>query len=96
MGGQWSPNHAQVNVWRAKDGSRVSNGEMLWLHWRPYRSQTEDSAVMTCPNGHEINLTDFRIEADGAIYPRVVCGASRCNFERFVMLQHWPAGEASP
>jgi hypothetical protein len=50
---------------------------------------------MTCLNGHEINLRAFQIEPDGAVYPRVVCGTSGCNFERFVLLQHCPPRVAS-
>ena len=65
------------------------------LHWKASHPSTitRFKAQMTCARGHGIALRDHSVEADGRVFPSVVCNAPGCDFHEYVRLEGWSAGQ---
>jgi len=59
-------------------------------HSNDFRKLTWTGKVanLICPNGHIIDLRDYRIYKNGMVTPNVTCGHI-CTFNEFVKLNDW-------
>lgn len=55
--------------------------------WRGNVHRSRISAIYTDPNGHALNLKDYKIMASGRVLPMVLCKA--CGFCEHVRLDGW-------
>lgn len=64
------------------------------LHWVPCHPTTAArfKATVVCDRGHALTLKQHAVDAQGAVWPSVVCPALGCEFHRYVQLDGWTGG----
>lgn len=64
------------------------------LHWVPCHPATAArfKATAVCNRGHVLTLKQHAVNAQGAVWPSVVCPALGCEFHRYIRLDGWSDG----
>lgn len=72
----------------------VSGAPTPPLHWVPCHPATvaRFKATVVCSRGHTMTLKQHAVDADGAVWPSLVCHAPGCEFHRYVQLDGWTGG----
>lgn len=67
------------------------------LHWVPCHPATAArfKATVVCNRGHALTLKQHTVDAQGAVWPSVVCPMPGCEFHRYVQLDGWMGGTSS-
>ena len=74
--------------WEADGGAAPA------LHWVPCHPATiaRFKATVVCDRGHALTLKQHAVDAQGAVWPSVVCRAPGCEFHCYVRLERWTGG----
>ena len=61
------------------------------LHWAPCHPDTAArfKATVVCDRGHALTLKQHAVDAQGAVWPSVVCATPGCEFHRYIQLDGW-------
>ena len=64
------------------------------LYWVPCHPATAArfKATIVCDRGHALTLKQHAVDAQGAVWPSVVCPTPGCEFHRYVQLDGWTGG----
>lgn len=65
------------------------------LHWVPCHPATTArfKATVVCDHSHAFTLKHHAVDAQGTVWPSVVCPTPGCEFHRYVQLDGWTGGD---